>query len=102
MGAVAYMPIKELQKKIEKGLNPYAAQPGDSQAVKDWRRRMAKEIYKLRCQPAEWVNAQTRNHGFQQMPVRGLKKTRCIGLLHALAHNVQRTIALQNPRRKAK
>ncbi len=72
--------------------------------MKDWRRRMstdeAKEIYKLRCQTAEWVNAQTRTHGFQQMPVRGLKKARCIALLHALAHNVQRDVALRGKPRK--
>jgi len=106
MGATAYMPIKELQKKLEKGLDPYAPQPGDSPAVEEWRQRMstteAKEIYKFRCQTAERVNAQTRNHGFQQMPVRGLEKARCIALLHALTHNIQRATVLQNPKRKAK
>lgn len=104
MGTVAYAPIKELKKKLEKGLDPYAPQKGDSEEVKEWRRRMAtdaaKEIYKLRCQTAEWVNAQTRNHGFQQMPVRGLKKVRCIALLQALAHNVERDVALRNKPRK--
>ena len=103
-GTKPFMPIKELQKKIDKGLDPYAPQPGDSEAVKDWRQRMsteeAAEIYRLRCQTAEWVNAQTRNHGFQQMPVRGLLKARCIALLHALAHNIQRDIALKDPKRK--
>lgn len=106
MGAVPYAPIKELKKKLEKGLDPYAPQKGDSPAEKDWRQRMgteeAKEIYKLRCQTAEWVNAQTRNHGFQQMPVRGLKKARCIALLHAVAHNVQRADALLKKARKGK
>lgn len=106
MGTVPYMPVKERQKKIDKGLDPTAPQPGDSEAVREWRKRMeleeAKALYKLRCETAELANAQTRNHGLQQMPVRGLKKARCIALLHALTHNIQRDISLKNPQRKAK
>lgn len=105
-GTTPYMPVKERQKKIDKGLDPTAPQPGDSEAVKEWRKRMeleeAKALYKLRCETAELVNAQTRNHGFQQMPVRGLRKARCVALLHALTHNIQRDIALKNPKRKAR
>jgi transposase len=103
-GTVLYAPIKELKKKLEKGLDPYAPQKGDSEAEKEWRQRMgtdeAKAIYRLRCQTAEWVNAQTRNHGFQHMPVRGLKKARCIALLHALAHNMERDVVLRSKPRK--
>ena len=40
---------------------------------------MAKQIYKLRCQTAEWVNAQARNRGLYQMPLRGTVKCRLVG-----------------------
>jgi transposase len=72
--------------------------PGDSAAVASWRQRMAsdeaKELYKRRAATAECVNAQARNRGLQRMPVRGLKKVRCVALLFALAHNLMRTLAL--------
>jgi len=71
---------------------------GDSQPVKDWRQRMnteqAKQVYPLRAATAECVNAQARNRGLQQMPLRGRLKARCVALLHALAHNLMRTIRL--------
>lgn len=54
----------------------------------------AKEIYKQRCETAEYVNAQTRNMGFQQFVVRGLKKVKCATFLYAIAHNL--TLALNN------
>lgn len=56
----------------------------------------AKETYKQRGETAEYVNAQTRNMGFQQFCVRGLEKVTCVTLLYALAHNL--TIALNNIR----
>ena len=72
--------------------------PDDSAAVASWRQRMAgdeaKALYKLRAATAECVNAQARNRGLQRMPVRGLKKVRCVALLFALAHNLMRTLAL--------
>ena len=49
---------------------------------------MAKQIYKLRCQTAEWVNAQARNRGLYQMPLRGTVKCRLVGLLYAISHNL--------------
>lgn len=76
----------------------YASRPNDSQAVKDWRERMkqpgAQEIYRDRAATAECVNALARNRGLRQMPVRGLAKMRCVALLHALAHNLMRAVAL--------
>ncbi len=48
----------------------------------------------LRGQTAEWVNAVARNHGLYHMPVRGEPKCRTIGLLHAIAHNILRGVAL--------
>lgn len=50
----------------------------------------AKEIYKKRAATAECVNAQSRNRGLQQFPVRGLAKVTCVVLLFALAHNLMR------------
>jgi len=71
---------------------------GDSQPVQDWRKRMstdeAKKIYLQRASTAECVNAQARNRGLQQFPLRGRLKARCVALLYALAHNLMRTIRL--------
>ncbi len=72
--------------------------PDDSEAVAQWRERMAtpqaKELYKLRAATAECVNAQARNRGLQRLPVRGQAKVRCVALLFALAHNLMRSIVL--------
>jgi transposase len=67
---------------------------GDSEAVAQWRSRMAgdeaKELYKQRAATAECVNALARNRGLQRMPVRGLSKVRAVAYLYALAHNLMR------------
>ena len=87
-----YAPLKDEKKQLDAGKDPYARKKGDSKAVAEWRARMgtaaAKAIYGLRCQTAEWVNAQCRNRGLQQMPVRGQGKCQIIGLLYAIAHNL--------------
>jgi hypothetical protein len=54
----------------------------------------AQQLYKLRAATAEWVNAQARNRGLQQLPVRGLPKVWCVLLLFALTHNLMRAVAL--------
>jgi transposase len=76
----------------------FEPRPSDSPAVAQWRARMAtpeaREIYKDRAANAECVNAQVRNRGLQRMPVRGLLKAKAVALLHALAHNLTRMIAL--------
>ena len=72
--------------------------PGDSEAVAQWRARMAseeaREIYKQRAATAECVNAQARNRGLLRMPVRGLTKVRSVVGLFVLAHNLLRTAVL--------
>jgi transposase len=72
--------------------------PGDSEAVAQWRARMAsdeaKAIYKQRAATAECVNAQARNRGLLRMPVRGLSKVRSVVGLFVLAHNLMRMAAL--------
>lgn len=76
----------------------FEPKPGDSDAVAQWRARMAtdaaREIYKDRAATAECVNAQARNRGLLRMPVRGLAKVRCVVRLYALAHNLMRMAAL--------
>jgi IS5 family transposase len=55
----------------------------------------AKEIYKERAATAECVNnALARERGLIRLRVRGKAKVRCVLLLHALAHNLMRTLAL--------
>ena len=72
--------------------------PGDSQALGDWRERMgsdeAREIYKDRAASIECTNAQLRNRGLLRFNVCGLSKARAVLLWHALAHNLQRMLAL--------
>ncbi|MFM6809783.1 MAG: IS1182 family transposase [Dolichospermum sp.] len=98
-----YAPVPEARaKKDDKGnedqQDKHEPKPDDSAAVASWRQRMAsdqaKALYKRRAATAECVNAQARNRGLQRMPVRGLKKVRCVALLFALAHNLMRTLAL--------
>jgi len=98
-GCTVYAPLKEEKKQLAAGKDPYAKKAGDSVAVANWRARMgtaaAKALYKLRCQTAEWVNAQARNRGLYQMPVRGLAKCRLVGLLYAIGHNLMQGMKLR-------
>ena len=99
-----YAPVPEPKaRKDDKGekLPPqdkHERKPGDSEAVAQWRQRMAseqaKEIYKQRAATAECVNAQARNRGMLRMPVRGLAKIRSVVGLFVLAHNLLRTAVL--------
>ena len=102
-----YAPVPEPRakkhgKKDEKGndvqQDKHQPKPDDSQAVAEWRARMAsdeaKEIYKQRAATAECVNAQARNRGLLRMPVRGLSKVRSVVGLFVLAHNLMRMAVL--------
>lgn len=93
--SVVYAPP---MKPRDPGRDPHAPLPTDSAAVAEWRVRMgtdaAKEIYKERASTAECVNANFRNHGLQQLSVRGLGKAKAILLWFALAHNLLQMIAL--------
>ena len=97
-GCVVYAPLKEEEKQLAAGKDPYAAKKGDSAAVAAWRKRMgtvaAKGVYRLRCQTAEWVNALCRNRGLWQMPVRGQPKCRTVAVLYAIVHNMVQTVKL--------
>lgn len=72
---------------------------GRGPGIDAWRARMetdtARLVYRERAAVAEWVNAQARNRGLQRLPVRGLTKVRSVLLWFALAHNLQRTLAIR-------
>jgi hypothetical protein len=91
-GCTVYAPIRDEEKQRKQGKDPHARTKRDSDATAAWRERMgteeAKQIYRLRAQTAEWVNAQCRNRGLWRMPVRGRPRCRMIALLFAITHNL--------------
>ena len=98
-----YAPVPEPRaKKHERGnevqQDKHQPKPDDSEALAQWRQRMAspeaKEVYKQRAATAECVNAQARNRGLLRMPVRGLTKVRSVVGLFVLAHNLMRMAKL--------
>jgi transposase len=90
-----YAPVP---KPKDPALDPHAPKASDSDAVAKWRQRMgapdAQILYKDRAATAECVNALARERGLTRLRVRGPIKVRCVLLLHALAHNLMRTLAL--------
>jgi hypothetical protein len=64
----------------------------DSPPIAAWRERMqseaGKELYQMRGQTIEWVNAGARNRGFYGLLVRGVQKARAVALWYAVAHNL--------------
>jgi hypothetical protein len=90
--------VKKGQQCNEVQQDKHERKPGDSEAVAQWRKRMAtpeaKELYKQRAATAECVNAQARNRGLLRMPVRGLTKVRSVVGLFVLAHNLMRIVKL--------
>ena len=98
-GTKVYAPIKNEKEQLECGQDPYARERKDTDETARWRARMgtpeAKAIYKLRSATAEWVNAQARNRGLYAVNVRGRPKVLAVVLWFALAHNVQRLMALR-------
>jgi len=80
-GTTVFAPIKEKQKKRDKGLDPFARVKGDTDEIAAWRTRMgtveAQGIYQARPGIAEFSNAGCRNRGLYQFAVRGLEKVKC-------------------------
>jgi transposase len=103
-GTVLYAPLREEQKQLDQGKDPYAAKKGDTPAMEAFRSRMgepeSKTLYKLRGQSAEWTNANARRHGLYQLQVRGLKKVKAVLLIFALAQNLLRAQAIRAERQK--
>jgi transposase len=94
-----FTPVKDIEKKQKKGVDPYQPLAGDTPVLAEWRTRMgteeAKAIYKERCASVECVNAQVRNRKLWQFLVRGLEKVRAVSLWHALAHNIRCGVRLR-------
>ena len=87
-----YVPSKPARGPKNRG-RELEIKPGDSEAVREWKQRMAseegKKIYQQRAATSETVNADLRTYrGLTQMLVRGLGKNRCVALWCALAYNV--------------
>jgi len=87
-----------LPKPRSSDRKPTDVRETDSQAVREWRARMAtdqaKTIYKERAATAELANAQCRAQGLLQFLVRGTKKVLGVALLHAITNNMRRSWAL--------
>lgn len=102
-GTKVYAPLYAEQKLLEKGEDPYAKRPRESEGMTAHRQRMgtpeAKEIYKRRAQIAEFPNADCRNRGLHQFRVRGLVKAKAQTLWHALVYNFLRMQSLVCPKR---
>jgi transposase len=87
-----YVPPKPAKNQKNRG-RELEIKPGDSEAVQEWKKRMAseqgKEIYQQRGATSETVNADLRTYrGLTQILVRGMAKSRCVALWCALAYNV--------------
>jgi hypothetical protein len=99
-------PIKNEASKKAKGEDPYQPKTKDGPGVAAWRQRMgtdeAKQTYKFRAATAEWANAGARQRGLYQVTVRGRQKVLAVALLHALVHNLLRTMALRATKQTTK
>lgn len=100
-GVTVFAPVKAVEKKKQKGEDPYAPKRGDTPHVASWRQRMgsaeAQEKYKQRSK-TEFPNATCRNRGLQQFLVRGLAKVKTVVLWYVLIHNLLRMVALRAER----
>lgn len=93
-GCKVYAPLR---KRTNPHYEPADPRPNDSEAVLEWRARMAtaeaKALYRNRGATAEWVNAQLRDQGLWRLLVRGTEKALAVVLMHALTHNMRRSWA---------
>lgn len=94
-GCTPYLPVMAARNDAR---DPHTPREGDSVAIAQWRERMASDqaraIYKERGASVECANAQLRRRDLWRFNVCGLVKARAVLLWHALAHNLQRMIAL--------
>lgn len=97
-GIKVHAPVRDAERQLEKGKDPYVRQRRDTDEVFQWRTRMnteeAREIYKERPSTAEFPNAVCRNRGLHQFKVCGLQKVKCIAIWHALAFNLTRMMTM--------
>ena len=97
LGVTVYAPVPKPRKGDAR--DPHALRDDDSDAVADWRARMAqdeaKEIYKERAATAETVNADAKTHrGLDELSVRGLSKVLGSAGLFALTYNILRYVSI--------
>lgn len=89
-----YGVIKNAQKQLDEGKDPYAAKRRDSPEMAAFRARMGtpegQQKYSQRAGIAEFPNAECRNRGLTQFRVRGLVKAKAQTMWHVLAHNFNR------------
>ena len=95
-GCTPYLPVMAA-KNDER--DPHTPRQDDSPVIAQWRERMAgdeaRAIYRQRGASVECANAQLRRRNLWRFNVCGLAKARAVLLWHALAHNLQRMIALE-------
>lgn len=88
-----FAPLKEEEKLLAQGKDPYARQRDDTDEYFTFHQRMqtdeAKMICRQRSATAEFPNAGCRNRGLTQFRVRSRMKARSTALWQALAHNFQ-------------
>ena len=82
-----------MPKPNKEGVDPHQPKRTDSDAVAEWRTRMAGEqantIYKQRASTVETANGECKTYrGLTQALVRGIDKVRCLALWSALAYNL--------------
>ena len=83
----------------QRGKDPHARQPGDSDEFASFRQRMGEvkyqDLYKQRPSIAEFPNAECRNRGCRLLRVRGLEKVLSVALLYASTFNLLRMMNLR-------
>lgn len=97
MKVTVFAPVPKARKGDTR--DPHVPRNDDSDAVADWRKRMAtdeaKLIYKQRAATAETVNADAKQHrGLDALAVRGLGKVLGSASLFALTYDILRLITL--------
>lgn len=97
-GSHVLAPIHGEKKMIQRGNDPHARQPSDTDEMLEFRQRMATEqaktLYQQRPSMAEFPNAECRNRGMTQFRVRGRDKVKTVSLWYALTFNFMRMLNL--------
>ncbi len=98
-GSQVLAPIRDEERMRERGSDPHARGPKDTDEMFTFRQRMAtpeaKQLYKQRPSIAEYPNAECRNRGLTQFRVRGLEKVRTVSLWYAITFNFMRMLNLE-------
>ena len=98
-GSQVFAPMNHGERITERGGDPHARRPNDTDEMAKFRERMktdeAKAVFKRRPSIAEFPNAEFRNRGLQQFRVRGTEKVRAVSLWHAITYNFMRMMSLK-------